>query len=79
MRNSWTDERLDAFVALTDRRFDGLEQRFDTVEKRMDSGFNRVDADLRAVTARIDALQRSMLQTNAVIIAALIGLIATQL
>ncbi len=72
MRASWTDERLDAFVVLTDRRFDGL-------ERRMESGFSKVDADLRAVNARIDALQRTMLQTSAVTIAALIGLIATQL
>ncbi len=72
MRNSWTDERLDGFAAHTDRRFDAL-------ERRMDNGFNRVDADLRAVNARIDALQRTMLQTSAMTIAALIGLIATQL
>jgi hypothetical protein len=72
MRKSWTDERLDDFAGETARRFD-------TLERRMDDGFNRVDAELRAVNARFDALQRTMLQLGGGVIAALIGLIATQL
>lgn len=65
VRESWTDERLDDFRKETGRRFD-------TIERRMDEGF-------REVNSRIDGLQRTMIQTNAVIVAALIGLIATQL
>jgi hypothetical protein len=49
----------------------------------MDDGFNRMDADLRAVNARIDALQRTMVQVGGGMIAAFVagflGLIATQL
>jgi len=68
MRQSWTDERLDDLA------------------QRMDNGFVRVDADLRALNAGFDALQRTLLQVAAglgagllTVIAALLGLIATQL
>ena len=44
---------------------------------------SRLDADLRGIrgemNARFDALQRTMLQLGGGVIAALIGLIATQL
>jgi hypothetical protein len=86
MRESWTDARLDDFAAHTDlrfdavdKRFDAVDQRFDTLERRMESGFNRVDAELRGINARFDALQKTMIQTSALVIVALIGLIATQL
>lgn len=93
MRESWTDARLDDFAAHTDRRFDAVdqrfdavdrrfdavEQRFDTLERRMESGFNRVYAELRGINARFDALQKTMIQTSALVIVALIGLVATQL
>jgi broad specificity phosphatase PhoE len=65
MRESWTDARLDDFRAETARRFD-------SVERRMENGFDRVDA-------RFDALQRTMILFCGGIIAALLGLIATQL
>jgi broad specificity phosphatase PhoE len=65
MRESWTDARLDDFREETARRFD-------TLERRMDQGFDRVDT-------RFDALQRTMILFSGGIIAALIGLIATQL
>lgn len=65
MRKSWTDERLD------------------DLNHRVDEGFRRVDMDIRGLQAemnsRFDALQRTMIQTSAVMIAALIGLIVTQL
>ena len=74
-RATWTDERLDDLA------------------RRMDSGFNRVDEDLRSlrgdlgaridrVDARLDALQRTILQvgggTIAAILAAALSVIATQ-
>jgi broad specificity phosphatase PhoE len=65
MRESWTDARLDDFREETARHFD-------TLERRMEDGFDRVDA-------RFDALQRTMILFSGGIIAALIGLIATQL
>lgn len=65
MRRGWTDGRLD------------------DLSHRMDEGFRRVDMDIRGLrvemNSRFDALQRTMIQTSAVTIAALIGLIATQL
>jgi hypothetical protein len=75
-RATWTDERLDDLA------------------RRMDDGFSRVDEELRllrgdmnAVGARldfrIDALQRTMIQVAAAImatfVAGFLGLIATQL
>ena len=72
VRESWTDARLDDFRGETARRFDSVDKRFDTLERRMDDGFNRVDA-------RFDALQRTMILFCGGVIAALIGLIATQL
>jgi hypothetical protein len=61
----WTDHRLS-------ERFDAIDKRFDRLERRMEEGFAHLND-------RLDALQRTMLQTNAIIIAALIGIIATQL
>lgn len=79
MRSTWTDARLDDFAAHTARRFDDL-------ENRMESGFNRVDQELRAVNVRIDALQRAIIQVGGgmiaaflALMAAVLGLVATQL
>jgi hypothetical protein len=55
------------------------DKRLDDLSRRMDAGFNHVDAELRTVHARIDALQRTMMQVGGGVIVALIGLIATQL
>ena len=64
MRESWTDERMDDFARHVDERFD------------------RVDADIRELrkdmTTKFDGLQRTLLLGNLGIIAALIGVIATQ-
>jgi hypothetical protein len=72
MRSTWTDERLDDFAAHTDARFDDL-------VRRMDSGFDRVDVELRAINARFDGMQRTMIQFGGIMIAALVGVMATQL
>jgi chaperonin cofactor prefoldin len=79
MRKSWTDERLDFFVEHTDQRFDALERRMDGLEHRMERLEHRMEEGFNRINDRLDSLQRIMLQTNAVIIAALIGIIATQL
>jgi hypothetical protein len=72
MRSTWTDARLDDFAAHTARRFDDLEHR-------MEEGFNPVDGELCAVNARIDALQRAIIQVGGGMIAATRGLLAMQL
>jgi hypothetical protein len=65
MRETWTDERLD------------------DLNGRVSDGFRRVDEDLRSLreemNTRLDALQRTMIQLGGAMIAALVGLIATQL
>ena len=64
-RDNWTDARLD------------------DLSHRMDQGFDRVDSDIRELrsemTSRFDSLQRTLILAAAGVIAALIGLIATQL
>jgi hypothetical protein len=65
VRESWTDERLDDFVRNVDRRFDRL-------EGKMEDGF-------RELRKEMNAMQRSITQFAAAMIAALVGLIATQL
>ncbi|HEX8689110.1 MAG TPA: hypothetical protein VF729_02580 [Solirubrobacterales bacterium] len=82
MSDSWTDGRLDDFAKHVDQRFDVVDRRFDDVERRMKDGFDRVDADMREMrkdlSAKFDGLQRTLLLTNGAIVAALIGVIATQ-
>jgi len=53
--------------------------RLDDLARRMDDGFNRIDGDMRAMRAEIGALQRTMIQVGGGLIAAVIGLIITQL
>lgn len=70
MRQSWTDERLDDFRAETAQRFGAVDKRFDAVENKMQAGFERLDA-------KMDALQRTLMQTGGGIIATLIAGIVT--
>jgi hypothetical protein len=86
MTKSWTDERLEERFDAIDQRFDGVDRRFDAVDRR----FDKVDDDIRdlrqdikagfaRVDARFEAMHRLMIQGGIVIIAALLGLIGTQL
>jgi hypothetical protein len=74
-RMTWTDERLDDFSRRVDQRFDAVDKRFDAVDKRFDA----VDRRLDRLDDRFAALQRTLVLFCGAIIAALIGLIATQL
>jgi len=81
-RMDWTDGRLQERFEVIDRRFDEVDRRFEQVDQRfeqVDRRFDKVDSELQAINSRFDALQRTMIQTSAIMIAALIGLIATQL
>jgi hypothetical protein len=75
----WDDKRLDERFRAIDQRFDGMEQKMDDGFARMDAGFARIDAGMREFNGRFDAMQRTLLGMSGVIIAALIGLLATQL
>jgi hypothetical protein len=55
------------------------DERLDDLSQKMDQGFSRLDAEMRALNSRFDSLQKTLLQVNGAIVAALIGLIATQL
>jgi hypothetical protein len=67
-RMGWTDERMDDFAKHTDQRFDAVDKRLDAIERRLE----RLDD-------RFAALQRTLLLLCGGIMAALVGLIATQL
>jgi hypothetical protein len=75
--------RLDYPYGVERARVTWTDERLDDFSRRMDDGFNRVGADLRAIDARIDALQRTMIQVAAAMmatfVAGFLGLIATQL
>jgi hypothetical protein len=68
------DGRLDELsgrVGYLSGRVDEMSKRIDDLSERVDRGFAQVDA-------RFNALQRTLLQLGGVLIAALLGLIATQ-
>ncbi|HEU5252837.1 MAG TPA: hypothetical protein VFU16_05880 [Solirubrobacterales bacterium] len=75
----WDDGRLDERFRAIDQRFDQVDQKMDEGFARVDKGFARMEAAFRDLNGRFDAMQRTLLGMSGVIIAALIGLIATQL
>lgn len=64
-REKWTDERLDDLSKKVDQGFARMDARFDSMEERFD--------------ARFDALNRTLIGSAAVVVAALLGILATQL
>lgn len=74
-RMAWTDDRLQERFDSIDHRFDEVDRRFEQVDRR----FDKVDTELQALNLRFDVMQRTLMQLGGGMIAALIGLIATQL
>jgi hypothetical protein len=72
MRESWTDERLDDFRDDVNRRFDKVDAEIKQLRSETNQRFDRVES-------RIDALQRTIIISNAAIFAAVLGVFATQL
>lgn len=72
-------ERGTGMTEWNDGRLDDLSQRVDRIEKKMDAGFAQVHEDIQEMHIRFDGLQRTIMQMGSVVIAALIGLIATQI
>jgi hypothetical protein len=86
MRDEWTDERMDDFRDEVYRRFDDVDKRFDKVDgeirdlrSEMKSGFDDVNARFDGVNGRFVGLYRAQFMVGGGIIAALIGVIATQI
>ena len=68
MRSTWTDSRLDDFAKHTDQRFDKLER-----------AVGEVRAEVIGVRGEVHALQRTIIGVGGGLMAAVIGVIATQL
>jgi tetrahydromethanopterin S-methyltransferase subunit G len=86
MRQSWTDDRLDALNEKVDRRFDEVDRRFDEVDRRLGNVEGEVKELRREMTAgfdlvhaRFDSMQKTMFQSSVLVVVALLGAIATQL
>jgi len=94
MRESWTDERLDDLNAKVDRGFERIDAdlhalrtetrtEFTAVRTEMKAGFDRVDERFERLDEGLDecfdAMYRLMIKLGGGMLAALIGLIATQL
>ena len=94
MRESWTDERLDDLNHKVDAGFDRLDAdirglrveartEFVALRGEMKAGFDRVDERFERMEHRLDerfeSLHRLLIQFTGALLAALIGLIATQL
>jgi tetrahydromethanopterin S-methyltransferase subunit G len=71
-REKWTDERLDDLNKKVGDGFADVDVRFDRLETRMEKQFSEMNQ-------RFDRMQFTLIGSAAAIIAALIGLIATQL
>ena len=87
VRESWTDKRLDDLNDRVDRGFERVDTdiralrmetrtEFAALRGEMKSGFESMEQRL---DERFDALHRLLVQFSSLMIAALIGLIATQL
>lgn len=90
MRETWTDERLDDLNAKVDRGFARVDvdlrslraetsAEFTAMRGEMKAGFDKMDARFEKMDERFEAMYRLMLQLGGGALAALIGLIATQL
>lgn len=91
MREAWTDSRLDRLEQRMEFRFEQVEQQMDSRFEQVDQRFEQVNERFEQVNerldemgerfgrleGRIDAYARAMMQASGVIIAALIGFIAT--
>jgi hypothetical protein len=75
-REKWTDERLDDLNKKVDDGFARVDVRFNNLEARIDSRFQGLE---ERIDAKFDGLNRTLIGSAGVIVAALIGLIATQL
>lgn len=78
-REKWTDDRLDDLNKKVDNGFLKVDVRFGEVNARFDRLETRMDKQFGELNQRFDRMQFALIGSAAAIIAALIGLIATQL
>lgn len=83
VREQWTDERLDDLKGEVGTLRAEMRDEFRAVRAEMKEEFRAVRAEVESLRlemhAGFAALQRTMIQFGGLLIAALIGLIATQL
>jgi flagellar capping protein FliD len=72
VRETWTDERLDDLNKKVDHGFTKVDARFDRLEARMDAQFGQMNE-------RFDRMQQTLIGSAVVLVAALLGILATQL
>ncbi|MGN6258512.1 MAG: hypothetical protein ACTHN3_12310 [Solirubrobacterales bacterium] len=72
VREAWTDERLDDLNKKVDDGFAKVDARFERLEARMDAQFGQLND-------RFDRMQQTLIGGGVVVIAALMGILATQL
>jgi tetrahydromethanopterin S-methyltransferase subunit G len=71
-REKWTDERLDDLNEKVGHGFTKIDARFDRLEARMDAQFGQMNE-------RFDRMQQTLIGSAVVLVAALLGILATQL
>lgn len=83
MRESWTDARLDDLARRMDRGFERVDRDIRDHRSETSGEFaslrSEMNARFDAMEDRFSAIQRAMFQVSCIMIAALLGLIATQL
>ncbi len=75
MRSTWTDERLDDFKTHVDARFDEMGGRISDLTGRVDHQSDRIDSLQHAIIVVGGGLFAAFIA----VLAAILGLIATQL
>jgi hypothetical protein len=76
-------EQVDKRFEQMDQRFEQVDKRFEGVERRMENGFKELRTEMKGgfdrIDTRLDAFQRTLILFCGGMMAALIGLIGTQL
>lgn len=76
-------EQVDKRFEQVDQRFEQVDKRFEGIERRQENGFRELRGEMKGgfdrIDARLDAFQRTLILFCGGLIAALLGLVGTQL